>query len=128
MYANKLIHSFEKYFGDILCISKLKKFMGMLNSSGKLISLPNRCITEKINSKLVMKKTLSEEITLSIGRELMTSVVAIKVHTYMLLDGKFGVLSEEQKESLNQVKTNTELLIDGIFKISDRKAELVKKN
>jgi len=38
----------------------------------------------------------------------------------MLLEGKFGNLTKVQHEKLEKIKTNTELLIDIIFKMLER--------
>ena len=39
----------------------------------------------------------------------------------MLLDGKFGDLTPEQKDKVEQIKKNIDMLIDAILKLLDEK-------
>ena len=65
-------------------------------------------------------QTTSKEIIDSLSHELRTPVVTIKANIDMLLNGHFGVMTPEQKEKLQKVKKNTDLLIDYIFQILER--------
>lgn len=117
----------KKYFRSNPFINKSIRFVGTLNLIKKLLSPTSQCNCEKINQQLMINGTPNEEIAASMSHELITPVVAIKAYTYMLLDGKFGEFNYEQKEKLNQVKINVDLLIEGIFKTLNKNAELFKK-
>jgi len=58
---------------------------------------------------------ISKEIFDDFSHELRTPTVTIKAYIDMLLQGKFGELTEPQKEKLERIKQNTELLIKVIF-------------
>jgi len=55
------------------------------------------------------------------SHELRTPTVSIKAYTEMLLEGKFGDLTPEQKEKLERIKKNTNMLILAILKLLDEK-------
>jgi len=76
---------------------------------------------EGINKYLEENDSISKEIFDSMSHELRTPTVMIKSYTDMLLDGKFGNLTQVQHEKLERIKTNTELLIDVIFKMLEKK-------
>jgi len=76
---------------------------------------------EDINKYLEENDSISKEIFDSMSHELRTPTVMIKSYTDMLLEGKFGNLTKIQHEKLDIIKTNTELLIDIIFKMLEKK-------
>lgn len=80
---------------------------------------------ESIIKYLEDNESISNEIFDSMSHELKTPTVTIKSYTDMLLDGKFGDLTKIQHEKLERIKTNTELLLDVIFKMLEKKE---KKN
>lgn len=64
---------------------------------------------------------ISKEIFDSMSHELRTPAVVIKSYTDMLLKGTFGSLTKPQNEKLERIKINTELLIEIIFKMLEKK-------
>ncbi len=76
---------------------------------------------EGVNKYLEENESISKEIFDSMSHELRTPTVTIKSYTDMLLDGKFGNLTKIQHEKLERIKTNTELLLDVIFKMLEKK-------
>jgi len=80
-------------------------------------------VLKHINKYLSDSESISDEIFDSISHELRTPVVTIKSYTDMLLNDKFGKLTQEQHEKLKRVKTNTDLLIDVIFKMLEKSKE-----
>ena len=80
---------------------------------------------EGIVKYLEENENISKEIFDSMSHELRTPTVTIKSYTDMLLDGKFGDLTKIQHEKLERIKINTELLIEIIFKMLEKKE---KKN
>ncbi|MCH8915915.1 MAG: hypothetical protein IIA82_08755 [Thaumarchaeota archaeon] len=76
---------------------------------------------EGINKYLEENDSISKEIFDSMSHELRTPTVTIKSYTDMLLEGKFGNLTKVQHEKLERIKVNTELLIEIIFKMLEKK-------
>ncbi len=76
---------------------------------------------EGIIKYLEDNESISKEIFDSMSHELRTPTVTIKAYTEMLLEGKFGDLTKIQHEKLERIKTNTELLLDVIFKMLEKK-------
>jgi len=72
-------------------------------------------LLEKMNQYLEENEEISKEIFDDFSHELRTPIVTIKAYIDMLLQGKFGELTEPQKEKLERIKQNTELLIKVIF-------------
>ena len=66
---------------------------------------------------LISHEEFSEKIFDAMSHELRTPTVAIKAYTAMFLDGKFGDLTIQQKEKLERIKENIDLLIDAIFSL-----------
>jgi len=66
------------------------------------------------------KDSISQEIFDSMSHELRTPIVSIKTYTDMLLEGHFGKLDKIQQEKLNYIKTNTNLLLDIVFKMLEK--------
>ncbi len=81
---------------------------------------------EGIVKYLEENENISKEIFDSMSHELRTPTVTIKSYTDMLLDGKFGDLTKIQHEKLERIKINTELLIEIIFKMLEKKEKGVK--
>ena len=81
---------------------------------------------ECIVKYLEENENISNEIFDSMSHKLRTPTVTIKSYTDMLLEGKFGNLTKIQHEKLERIKTNTELLIDIIFKMLEKKKKGVK--
>ena len=81
---------------------------------------------EGIVKYLEENKNISNEIFDSMSHELRTPTVTIKSYTDMLLDGKFGDLTKIQHEKLERIKINTELLIEIIFKMLEKKEKEIK--
>ena len=65
-------------------------------------------------------QVIGKEIFDSLSHELRTPVVTIKANIDLLLNGHFGVMTPIQKEKLQDVKKNTDLLIDYIFQILEK--------
>lgn len=79
-----------------------------------------KLILEECLEILSKKDSLSQEIFDSMSHELRTPIVSIKTYTDMLLEGHFGKLDKIQQEKLNYVKTNTNLLLDIVFKMLEK--------
>lgn len=82
---------------------------------------------EEINKYLTEHEQISNEVLDSMSHELRTPMVTIKAYIEMLLNGKFGELAPEQKEKIERIKKNTDLLVDAIFSLlhaKDKRARL----
>jgi len=75
---------------------------------------------EEMNQYLSENENISNEVFDSMSHELRTPAVSIKAYTDLLLTGKFGNLTKTQKEKLERIKTNTDLLIGIIFQMLER--------
>jgi len=75
---------------------------------------------EEMNQYLSENESISNDVFDSMSHELRTPMVTIKAYLDMLLEGKFGNIPKVQHEKLVKIKTNTELLIDIIFKILEK--------
>ena len=64
------------------------------------------------------------EVFDSLSHELRTPVVTIKAYIDMLLQDQFGELRPEQKEKLERVKENTDLLIKVISEMLEKSMKL----
>ena len=80
-----------------------------------------KIILKEVNKYLDENETISKEIFDLISNELRTPIVTIKSYIDMLLDDQFGELTEQQKEKLERIKENTDLLIKFIFQILEKK-------
>lgn len=80
-----------------------------------------RILLEEINEELTKREDIAAEIFDSISHELRTPVVTIKAYTDMMLEGRFGELCSIQKEKLSSIKRNTDLLLEVIFKLLEKK-------
>lgn len=75
---------------------------------------------EQINKYLTDNESISDDIFESFSHELRTPVVTIKAYIDILLQGQFGDLTTVQKEKLDSVKENTDLLIKIIFQMLEK--------
>ncbi len=80
-----------------------------------------KIIFKELYGYLDSHEKFSEKVFDAMSHELRTPTVAIKAYTAMLLDGKFGELTPEQKEKIERIKKNTDLLVDAIFNLLDEK-------
>lgn len=80
-----------------------------------------KIIFKELYGYLDSHEKFSEKIFDSMSHELRTPTVTIKAYTAMLLDGKFGDLTIQQKEKLQRIKENINLLILSILKLLDEK-------
>ena len=80
-----------------------------------------KIIFKELYRYLNSQEKISEKVFDAMSHELRTPTVAIKAYTEMLLDGKFGDLTPEQKEKLERIKKNTDLLINAIFSLLQEK-------
>jgi len=79
-----------------------------------------KLVLEEINSYLTKNERISDEILESMSHELRTPMVTIKSYFDMLIEGKFGNLTQEQQEKLEKIKANTNLLMDAVFKMLEK--------
>ena len=79
-----------------------------------------KIILWELNKYLAENESISKEIFDSLSHELRTPIVTIKAYSDMLIEGKFGNLTQEQQEKLERIKTNIDLLIDAIFKMLEK--------
>ena len=80
-----------------------------------------KMILKEVNKYLDENEIISKEIFDSLSHELRTPVVTIKSYIDMFLNDQFGELTEQQKEKLERIKENTDLLIKVIFQILEKK-------
>ena len=80
-----------------------------------------KIILKELYDYLSTHEKFSEKIFDAMSHELRTPTVTIKAYAEMLLDGKFGDLTPEQKEKLEKIKENTDMLILAILKLLDEK-------
>ena len=86
-----------------------------------------KIIFKELYGYLDSHEKFSEKIFDAMSHELRTPTVSIKAYTEMLLDGEFGDLTLQQKEKLERIKKNIDLLIDTIFSLlhaKDKRAGL----
>ena len=76
-----------------------------------------KSLLEEINQYLSENENISNEVFDAMSHDLRTPSVSIKAYTNMLLEGQFGKLNKNQKEKLEEIKTNTDLLIRIIFQM-----------
>ena len=103
----------------------------MTQTNKKLLPLTHK-IKELQQEKVILKELtqyLSEhekhanKIFDAMSHELRTPTVAIKAYAEMLLEGKFGDLTPDQKEKLERIKTNTNMLVEAILKLLQEKTK-----
>jgi len=80
-----------------------------------------KIIFKELYNYLSEHEEFSEKIFDAMSHELRTPTVAIKAYAEMLLNGKFGELTPEQKEKIERIKKNTDLLVDVIFNLLNEK-------
>ena len=83
-----------------------------------------KLILEEINDYLTTHEKISNEVFNSMSHELRTPIVTIKGYTDMLINGNFGDLTTIQKEKLDRIKKNVDLLIEAIFELLKKKEKL----
>lgn len=79
-----------------------------------------RLLIEHMNNYLQKNEDISKEVFEEFSHELRTPIVTIKTYADMILDGAFGELTPLQKEKIQRVKENTELLIDVVMQMLDK--------
>ena len=75
-----------------------------------------KMILEEINQSLEEKEFENKEILNSMSHEFRTPLVIIKSYVDMTLDEKFGKINSIQRQKLEHVKKNIDILITSIFK------------
>ena len=80
-----------------------------------------KIIFKELYRYLDSHEKFSEKVFDAMSHELRTPTVAIKAYTEMLLEGKFGDLAIQQKEKLERIKKNIDLLINAIFSLLQEK-------
>ncbi len=75
-----------------------------------------KIILEEINQSLEEKDYENKEILNSMSHEFRTPLVIIKSYVDMTLDEKFGKINSMQRQKLESVKKNIDVLITAIFK------------
>ena len=83
-----------------------------------------KLILEEINKDLTEHEKISNEVFNSMSHELRTPIVTIKGYTDMLINGNFGDLTTIQKERLDRIKKNIDLLTEVIFELLKKKEKL----
>jgi len=86
-----------------------------------------KIIFKELYHYLSEHEEFSEKIFDAMSHELRTPMVTIKAYAEMLLNGKFGELTPEQKEKIERIKKNTDLLVDVILSLlhaKDKRAGL----
>ena len=68
-------------------------------------------------------ENISNGVFDSMSHELRTPTVTIKAYTDLLHKGKFGNLTQTQREKLERIKTNTDLSTGIIFKMLEKSEE-----
>ena len=81
-------------------------------------------ILEEINKDLTEHKKITNQVFNSMSHELRTPIVTIKGYTDMLINGSFGNLTTIQKERLDRIKKNVDLLTEAIFELLKKKEKL----
>ena len=84
-----------------------------------------KIIFKELYKYLSSHEKFSEKIFDAMSHELRTPTVTIKAYAEMLLDGEFGDLTPQQKEKLEKIKENIDLLIDAIFSLLHAKDKQV---
>ena len=80
---------------------------------------------EQVNQYMSENENITNEVFDSMSHELRTPAVSIKAYTDMLIGGQFGKLTKTQKEKLEKIKTNTDLLIEVIFQMLEQSKKRV---
>lgn len=83
-----------------------------------------RFFGEEITNYLEENNIISQEVFDSLSHELRTPIVAIKAYVDMLLKGYFSELRPEQKEKIEIIKENTDILIKVISEILEKSKKL----
>ena len=83
-----------------------------------------KIIFKELYEYLSSHEKISNEVFDSMSHELRTPIVTIKAYTDMLYKGNFGDITPEQKEKLERIKKNIDLLIGAIFKMLEKKKKV----
>ena len=104
------------------------------NKSGQIPDLidnleSTNMLTEKLVSGILSDKTTFDKTFLTtLNHELRTPLVPIKTYVEMLMQNKFGELNKEQKERLDIIATNTNLLQQKITDLLKQSAEKISSD
>ncbi len=85
-----------------------------------------KILFKELYEYLASHEKFSEKIFDAMSHELRTPMVSIKAYTEMFLAGEFGDLNPKQKEKLERIKKNIDLLIDAIFNLLHSKNKRVE--
>ncbi len=96
----------------------------LIGSNTVLIDISEIYALQQINKYLAEHEKISKEVFDSMSHELRTPIVTIKAYTDMLYKGNFGDITPEQKEKLERIKKNIDLLIVAIFKMLEKSKKL----
>ena len=83
-----------------------------------------KIIFKELYEYLSSHEKISNEVFDSMSHELRTPIVTIKAYTDMLYKGNFGDITPEQKEKVERIKKNIDLLIVAIFKMLEKKKKV----
>ena len=83
-----------------------------------------KIIFKELYEYLSSHEKISNEVFDSMSHELRTPIVTIKADTDMLYKGNFGDITPEQKEKVERIKKNIDLLIAAIFKMLEKKKKV----
>lgn len=83
-----------------------------------------KIIFKELYGYLSSHEKISNEVFDSMSHELRTPIVTIKAYTDMFYKGNFGDITPEQKEKLERIKKNIDLLIGAIFKMLEKKKKV----
>ena len=84
-----------------------------------------KIIFKELYHYLSEHEKFSEKIFDAMSHQLRTPTVIIKAYTEMLLKEKFGNLTPEQKDKLERIKKNIDLLTKAIFDLLKKKGEKI---
>ena len=75
---------------------------------------------EELCKHLETQDSKSQEIFDIMSHELRTPIVTIKAYADMLMSGKFGEPTSQQKEKLSMVQESTEALMDVVIQMLNK--------
>jgi len=86
-----------------------------------------KIILQALNKYLTENENISNEVFDSLSHELRTPMAIIKTNSDMLIMGKFGNLTQAQQETLKEIKVNTNLLMNAVFKMLEKSKKRQQK-
>ena len=101
-------------------VKRVKKKMAKRQQHGIIELAQEKMLLDEMNKYLEKNETVSQEVFDAFSHELRTPIVTIKSYVDMILQGKFGKVSSDQKLRLIQISKNTDLLIDVIMKMLEK--------